>query len=108
MALAQAMIEEIMNVDYAVDFFKATGKIMENVDVSVYMNSDMSDTDKVVVEAVIESYQDAPARPLFTEWGSVWSTWENGLLSWSAVQPATVEEAYAEVQASFKAMMLNF
>jgi arabinogalactan oligomer/maltooligosaccharide transport system substrate-binding protein len=108
MLLAQAMIEEIVNPDFAIEFFKATGKILENVDPSVYMNSDMSDTDKVVVEAVIESYQDAPARPLFTEWGSVWSTWENGLLSWSAVKPATVEEAYAEVQASFKAMMLNF
>jgi arabinogalactan oligomer/maltooligosaccharide transport system substrate-binding protein len=108
MLLAQAMIEEIVNPEYAIDFFKATGKILENVDPSVYLNSDMSDTDKVVVEAVIESYQDAPARPLFTEWGSVWSTWKNGLLSWSAVKPATVEEAYAEVQASFKAMMLNF
>jgi arabinogalactan oligomer/maltooligosaccharide transport system substrate-binding protein len=108
MLLAQAMIQEIVNPDFAIEFFKATGKILENVDPSVYLNSDMSDTDKVVVEAVIESYQDAPARPLFTEWGSVWSTWENGLLSWSAVKPATVEEAYAEVQASFKAMMLNF
>lgn len=108
MALATAMIEEIMNTEYAVDFFNATGKIMENVDASVYMNSDMSETDKLVVEAVIESYQDAPARPLFTEWGSVWDTWKNGMLSWSAVQPTTVEEAYAEVQASFKAMMLNF
>lgn len=108
MLLAQAMIEEIVNPEFAVDFFKATGKILENVDPSVYLSSDMSDTDKVVVESVIESYQDAPARPLFTEWGSVWSTWENGLLSWSAVKPATVEEAYAEVQASFKAMMLNF
>ncbi len=108
MLLAQTMIEEIVNPEFAIEFFKATGKILENVDPSVYMNSDMSDTDKVVVEAVIESYQDAPARPLFTEWGSVWTTWENSLLSWSAVKPATVEEAYAEVQASFKAMMLNF
>ena len=81
---------------------------MENVDPSVYANSDMADIDKLVVSAVIESYQDAPARPLFTEWGSVWDTWKNGLLSWSAVKPATVEAAYAEVQASFKAMMLNF
>ena len=108
MMLAQALIEEIMNTEYAVDFYKGLGKIMENVDPSVYANSDMADVDKTIVSAVIESYQDAPARPLFTEWGSVWSTWETGLLSWAAVKPATVEAAYAEVQASFKAMMLNF
>lgn len=108
MLLAQAMIEEIMNTDFAVDFYKGLNKIMENVDPSVYADSDLADIDKLVVSAVIESYQDAPARPLFTEWGSVWDTWKNGLLSWSAVKPATVEAAYAEVQASFKAMMLNF
>jgi len=108
MLLAQAMIQEIMNPEFAVDFFKATGKIMENVDPAVYEASDMSDVDKKVVAAVIESYANAPARPLFTEWGAVWDTWKNGMLSWSAVKPATAEAAYAEVQASFKAMMLNF
>ena len=108
MLLAQAMIEEIMNTDFAVDFYKGLGKIMENVDPSVYANSDMPEVDKTIVAAVIESYKDAPARPLFTEWGQVWGSWETGLLSWAAVKPATVEAAYAEVQASFKAMMLNF
>ena len=108
MALAQKMIEELMNTDYAVDFFTATGKIMENVDPSVYANSALSDSDKTVIAAVIASYQDAPARPLFSEWGQVWDTWKNGVLSWASVKPATPEAAYAEVQASFKAMMLNF
>ena len=108
MKLVEAMIEEIVNVDYAVDFFKATGKILENVDAAAYANSDLSEIDKNVVAAVIESYQDAPARPLFTEWGSVWGTWENAVLSWSAVKPATVEEAYLEIKAAFDAMMSNF
>lgn len=108
MMLAQKFIEEVVNTDYAVDFFNATGKILENVDPSVYLESEMTDENKAVVASVIASYQDAPARPLFTEWGPVWDTWKNGLLSWSAVKPATVEAAYAEVQASFKAMMLNF
>ncbi len=108
MLLAQAMIEEIVNPEFAVDFFEATGKIMENVDPSVYANSDLDETDKVVVAAVIESYQDAPARPLFSEWGSVWGTWETAVLSWAAVKPATVEEAYAEIKAGFEAMMTNF
>lgn len=108
MLLAQSFIEELINPAFAIDFFEASGKIMANVDPSVYMDSDMSEIDKLVVRSVIDSYQDAPARPLFTEWGSVWGTWENALLSWSAVRPANVEEAYAEVQASFKAMMLNF
>lgn len=108
MKLAQKFVEEVVNTEYAVDFFNATGKILENVDPSVYLESGMTDENKAVVASVIASYQDAPARPLFTEWGPVWDTWKNGLLSWSAVKPATVEAAYAEVQASFKAMMLNF
>ncbi|MBN2557746.1 MAG: sugar ABC transporter substrate-binding protein [Clostridia bacterium] len=108
MALAQAFIEEVVNTDYAVDFFKATGKILENVPVEVYTSSNLSETDKIVVASVIESYKDAPARPLFTEWGQVWSTWENALQSWSAVKPASVEAAYNEIKASFEAMMLNF
>lgn len=108
MMLAQALIEEIVNRDYAVELFKASGKILENVDASVYENSDLSDMDKKVVSAVIESYKNAPARPLFTEWGAVWETWENSLLSWGAVKPATVEEAYAQVKAAFEAMMMNF
>lgn len=108
MSLAQAMIEEIVNPEHAVEFFEATGKIMENVPADVYANSELSDVDKVVVSAVIEGYQGAPARPLFTEWGQVWTTWENALLSWGAVKPATVEEAYTEVKAAFDALMLNF
>ena len=102
------MIEEIVNTEFAVDFFTATGKILENVDASVYEASDMSAIDKKVVAAVIESYQAAPARPLFSEWGQVWGTWENAVLSWAAVKPATVEDAYKEVKAAFDAMMLNF
>ena len=108
MQLAQALIEEIVNTEYAIDFFKATGKILENVDNSVYQASDLSDTDKVVISAVLESYKDAPARPLFTEWGQVWSTWETSVLSWASVKPASVEEAYGLIKAAFDAMMLNF
>ncbi|QNO15471.1 sugar ABC transporter substrate-binding protein [Alkalicella caledoniensis] len=108
MLLSQLMIEEIMNTDYAVDLFKATGKIMENVPTSVYLNSDLSATDKAVIEAVIESYEEAPARPLFTEWGQVWDTWKNSLLSWSSVNPQSVEEAYEQMKASFDALMANF
>ncbi|MFO7612171.1 MAG: sugar ABC transporter substrate-binding protein [Clostridia bacterium] len=108
MALAQAFIEEVVNTEFAVEFFQATGKIMENVPVGVYTSSGLSETQKVVVASVIESYKDAPARPLFTEWGQVWSTWENALQSWSAVKPASVEAAYNEIKASFEAMMLNF
>lgn len=108
MALGQAFIEELVNPEFAVDFFKATGKILENVPASDYLNSDLADVDKEVIAAVLESYEAAPARPLFTEWGSVWDTWKNGLLSWSAQKPATVEAAYEAMKASFDAMMLNF
>lgn len=108
MLLAEAMIEEIVNPKYAVDFFKATGKILENVSVDDYINSNLPDVDKEVIEAVIASYKDAPARPLFTEWGQVWDTWKNALLSWNSVNPSSPEAAYKELQASFTAMMTNF
>ena len=55
MGLSMAMIEEIVNPEFAVDFFKATGKILENVSVDEYLNSDLSDTDKKVISAVLES-----------------------------------------------------
>ena len=34
--LAQAMIQEIVNPEHAVEFFKATGKILENVTAEKY------------------------------------------------------------------------
>lgn len=108
MQLATRFIEEVVNPEYAVDFFAATGKILENVKVSEYTNSSLPEVDKTVIESVIKSYEDAPARPLFTEWGAVWDTWQNGLLSWSSVNPGSVEEAYSLVKASFEAMMGNF
>ena len=108
MQIAEELIKEIVNPEFAVDLFDATGKVLENVDTQVYADSDLSDTDKKVIEATITSYQEAPARPLFTEWGSVWDTWKNAILSWNSVKPATVEDAYTELQASFEAMMANF
>ena len=60
------------------------------------MNSDLKDSDKVIVENVFASYADAPARPLFTEYGKVWDTWKNAVLSWSSVKPADAEAAYKE------------
>lgn len=108
MMLATALIEELMNPEYAVDMFTSANKIMPNVDVSVYENSDLSDINKKVIAAVFESYEASPNRPLFKEWGAVWDTWKNSVLSWSAIKPASAEEAYKEVQAAFKAMMMNY
>lgn len=108
MLLAQKFIEEVVNPEYAVEFFKATGKILENVPISDYEDSDLSETEKTIIKAVIESYENAPARPLFIEWGSVWDTWKNAILSWPNTKPATQEDAYKEVKASFDAMMQNF
>ena len=107
-ALAHAFIAELMNPEFAVDFFKGTGKIMENVTAQTYMDSDLKDSDKVIIENVFASYADAPARPLFTEYGKVWDTWKNAVLSWSSVKPADAEAAYKELKAAFDAMMLNF
>jgi len=108
MLLAQAMIEEIVNPEFAIEFFIATGKILENVAASVYEASDISEIDKKVVSAVIKSYQFASPRPLFSEWNQVWGTWEKAMLSWATIKPATVEEAYKEVNLAFDVMMSNF
>lgn len=107
MDLAHAVIKEIVNPEYAVDLFKATGKILENVEAAIYEASDLDETDKLVIAAVLESYEKAPARPLFSQWGPVWDTWKNAVLSWNAQKPATVEDAYAQIKASFDAMMVN-
>ncbi len=104
-ALAEALIAEIVNPEYAVDLFKTTGKILENVPAEDYAASDLSDTDKAVIDAVIKSYADAPARPLFQEWGKVWDTWKNAVLSWNTVEPASAEAAYGELKAAFEAML---
>ncbi|HPQ47136.1 MAG TPA: sugar ABC transporter substrate-binding protein [Clostridia bacterium] len=110
MDAAEKVIEEIVNPDNAVSFYKETGKIMENVPASVYQNSsELSDADKAVIATVIEGYEGAPARPLFSEWGNVWGTWESALLSWSTAgsEPATAEEAYGIVKAAFDSMMAS-
>lgn len=108
LSLVEAFIAELMNTDYAIDFYKSAGKIMENVPAEVYTSSDLAEIDKTIIENVLISYEDAPARPLFTEWGNVWDTWKNGLLSWSAEQPESAQEAYEILRASFEAMMMNF
>ncbi len=105
--VAYAMIKELVNPEYAVDLFNATGKILENATIETYENSDLTDIQKEIIKAVYESYETAPARPLFSEWGQVWDTWKNALLSWNSVQPGSVEEGYNEIKASFDSMMTN-
>lgn len=108
LALAEAVMAELLNPEFAVDFFKATGKIMENVEASVYESSDLSEIDKKVITSVIKSYEEAADRPVFDEWGKVWDTYKNGMLAWNNTRPADVEAAYKDLQASFKAMMDSF
>ena len=107
-AIANEMIKEIVNPEYAVDLFKSTGKILENVDAETYKDSDLPDEDKEIISATIESYNNSPARPLFKEWGDVWDTYENAILSWNSVAPKDEEEAYNELKSSFESMMANF
>ena len=102
------MIKEIVNPKFATDLYKSTGKILENVKNDDYQKSDLPDSDKKIIEATIKSYEKAPARPLFKEWGNVWDTYKNAILSWNSVKPANEEEAYKQLQASFKSMMANF
>lgn len=105
MEVAQEFIKEVVNPANAQELFKYTGKVLENVEPSAYEGID--ELEKKVIDATYEAYESAVNRPLFDEYGQVWSTWQNALLSWSAKNPANAEAAYAEVKASFDAMMLN-
>lgn len=107
-AIAEEMIKEVVNPEYAVDLFKATGKILENVEAKTYEESDLPDSDKEIISATIESYNNSPARPLFREWGDVWDTYKNAVLSWNSTKPANEEEAYNQLKSSFESMMANF
>lgn len=107
MALAQAFIAEIVNPKNAVSLFKATGKILENVPNEVYQKSDLSDLDKKVIANVFESFKVSPARPVFNEFGKVWDTYKNAVLSWNSSNPTSGEEAYNLLKSSFESMMTN-
>ena len=105
MALAHALIAELANPEYFEDFFKITGKIMDQVDPSKYEASSLSDNEKATILGVIASYKESVARPTFVEYGKVWDTWKNAVLSWNSVKPDSAEKAYHELQSSFQAMM---
>ena len=107
-ALAEAMIKEIVNPEFAADLYKATGKVLENVSAETYQGMDIPETDKKIIDATITSYKEAPARPLFKEWGDVWDTYKNAILSWNSVKPADEKAAYDGLKASFESMMANF
>lgn len=108
MLLAEALITELVRPENAVELFEVSGKILPNADPTIFENSDLEQAYKDVISATLESYDEAVSRPLFIEWGQVWNTWQNALLSWSSTKPTNAEEAYLQVQASFKAMMSNF
>lgn len=107
MTLAQEFIKELVNPANAEQLFTVTGKILPNVSPEVYEQTGLSDIEKKTIQATIESFQNAENRPLFAEWGGVWDTWKNALLSWNNLKPATAEEAYKALQDSFTAMMGN-
>ena len=105
MEIAEAFIKELINPENAKELFYATGKILENAKIDNYQGIDKLQLK--VIEATYDSYKVAENRPLFSEYGQVWDTWQNALLSWSAKNPANAEEAYKEVKASFDGMMAN-
>lgn len=105
MALAHAMIAEIVNPEHFEELFKATGKILENVGADKYNASGLSDAEKKTIEATLASYDVAVKRPLFTQYGSVWDSYKNAVLSWNSAKPESAEKAYELLNASFTAMM---
>lgn len=107
MTLAQEFIQELLNPANAEAFFKATGKIMPNVPAATYEATGLADIEKKTISATIESFKTAENRPLFAEWGQVWNTWQDAMISWNSSKPANAEAAYKALQDSFKAMMGN-
>lgn len=109
MALAEAFIAELLKPENAPKLYLATGKILENADLSVYEGSkDLTDFDKKLIKTCLESYNTSVGRPLFTEYGQVWATWENSIKSLANSKPADAKAAYGEVKAAFDSMMQNF
>ena len=106
MEVAEAFIKEIVNPANAKELFNATGKVLENATPADYEGID--ELQKKVIDATYAGYEVSVNRPLFSEYGQVWETWQNSLLSWSAKNPANAEEAYKEVKAAFDGMMANF
>ena len=47
-AIAEAMIKEIVNPEFAADLYKATGKVLENVGADKYQEMDIPETDKKI------------------------------------------------------------
>ena len=107
MAICKALIAELANPEFFEEYFKATGKVMEQVSADKYQASGLTDVEKATVVNMINSYQNAVSRPLFQEYGQVWDTWKNAVLSWNAEKPSSAEEAYKQLKASFDAMMTN-
>lgn len=104
-ALATALIKELVNPENAAELYKSTGKILGNVKAEDYDATDLSDFDKKLIKLTLESYEASPQRPVFKEYGNVWDTWKNGVLSWNSVKPKDAASAYKELNAAFSSMM---
>lgn len=104
-ALAESFLAELLNPANAVEFFNVTGKIMENASADTYAASDLDDVNKEVIATVYDGFNTAVDRPLFSEWGSVWDTYQNALISWKSAAPADAEAAYKLIQDSFTSLM---
>lgn len=106
--LCRAMIKEVMNPEFADEFFNETGLILENVSSDVYENSDkLGESDKAIIKVVAETYKDNLELQTFREWNQLWDTWKNSILSWNSVQPQNAEEAYKQIKASFDSFLAN-
>lgn len=103
--LAEAMVMELINPEYAVDFFQVTGRILESADPARYQVNGIDSRDSEMIAALAASYELAAYRPVFVEWGKVWQAWESGVLSWNSIQPGSAEEAYGLIQNAFIEMM---
>ncbi|MFM1536334.1 sugar ABC transporter substrate-binding protein [Helcococcus ovis] len=100
--LAIKLITELVNPKNAIELYKSTGKILENVSYKTYEESELNKKDKDLIKIVIDSYAKSKNKPIFKEYDEVWTTWKNAVLSWNTLKPKSAEEAYKNIYLSFK------
>ncbi len=108
MQLAKEFILHAADPDNAVEYFESTGDILETAEPETYQDAGLTTAEEDTIEAVYDSFEEAPTYQPSPEWDQVWDTWTNALLAWESEEPDSVEEAYEEVQASFEAMLAGF
>lgn len=101
-AIAEAMIRELTNPDFAEDLYLQSGTILDTVSPEVYSESkSLEDSQKEIIALSLASFEEAQKLPTVPGFDKVWGTWENGLSSWTYLDVQNAKEAYEVLQVRF-------